>query len=68
MMSQGTSGEQHGMDHGRPKNDTTIDACADAIAAEAADACARMVFPRGATRAMAESRLTLRRRVPDEPR
>ena len=68
IMSQGTSGDQHWMDYGRPKSDLTIDAYADAVARVAHLAYKTVTHREWVPLAMAEARLTLRRRVPDEAR
>ena len=68
MMSQGTSGDQHWMDYARPKSDITIDRYSEAVAGKAAEAYRAIAFRDRAPLAMAESHLTLRRRVPDEGR
>ncbi|MDR3634650.1 MAG: LamG domain-containing protein, partial [Isosphaeraceae bacterium] len=68
MMSQGTSGDQHWMDYGRPKDNTTIESYSDAIADEVVAACRAIEFRPWVSLAMAESRVTLRRRTPDEKR
>ena len=68
IMSQGTSGDQHWMDYGRPKSDLTIDSYADAVAGVAHLAYKTVTHLEWVPLAMAEARLTLRRRVPDEGR
>ena len=67
-MSQGTSGDQHWMDYARPKPSITIDAYADAIAQEVVKAARAIEYRSWAPLAMAETRLTLRRRTPTEKR
>ena len=68
MMSQGTSGDQHWMDYARPKDPITLEAYSAAVAARAFEAVRKVEYRPWASLAMAESRLTLRRRVPDEKR
>lgn len=68
MMSQGTSGDQHWMDYAKPKSSITIDDYADAVAQRAFEAYKRIEYHNWVPLAMAEKRLTLRRRVPDEQR
>jgi lysophospholipase L1-like esterase len=68
MMSQGTSGDQQWMDYAKPKSAITIDAYADAVAEGAFQACKSVVYRDQASIAMAEAKLELRRRVPDEKR
>lgn len=69
MMSQGTSGDLHWMDYSRPKRDTyTIDQFAAEMLQVAAGAYARIRFEEWVPLKMAETRLTLRRRVPDPAR
>jgi hypothetical protein len=69
IMSQGTSGDQMWMDYGRPKNDPGLDRYADEVAESAFRAYKSITryhdrVPLG----MAESTLSLRRRVPDAAR
>lgn len=68
MMSQGTSGDLHWMDYRRPKKDMSPSAYADALAAEALRAYRRIRYSDSVRLAMAERKLGLRRRVPDEQR
>ena len=68
MMSQGTSGDQMWMDYGAPKKDPGLDAYADALAATAERACRAVAHRNDVRLAMAESTLTLDRRVPDAAR
>ena len=69
MMSQGTSGDLHWMDYSRPKRDTyTIDQYTAEMLQIAASAYARIQFEEWVPLNMAETRLTLRRRVPDAAR
>jgi hypothetical protein len=68
MMSQGTSGDQHWMDYGRPKSDITIDQYADAVARKALEAYQSIAYRDRVPLAMAEATLTLGRRVPDAER
>ena len=68
MMSQGTSGDQMYMDFSKPKPDLDIDTYASAVAEVAHEACGRIEYCDWVPLAMAEQRLTLRRRVPDAER
>jgi hypothetical protein len=68
LMSQGTSGDQHWMDYGRPKTSITIDEYAESVARSALAAYRKVAYRDGVTLAMAETTLRLRRRVPDEAR
>ncbi len=68
MMSQGTSGDQMWRDYGGPKPTTTLEAYAGAVAGRALEAYRAIAYRTDVTLAMAEARLTLRRRVPDTDR
>lgn len=68
MMSQGTSGDQQWMDYAKPKDPITIDAYSEAVARKAVEAYRKIEHRAWVPLAMAETRLTLRRRVPDERR
>ena len=69
IMSQGTSGDQMWMDYGRPKNDPGIDRYADEVAQSAYQAYkAITTYHDQVPLAMAETTLTLHRRVPDAGR
>jgi hypothetical protein len=68
MMSQGTSGDQQWMDYGRPRPPITIDQYAEAVAGKALEAYRSIHYRDQVSLAMAETRLTLRRRVPDAAR
>lgn len=68
MMSQGTSGDQQWMDYARPKTPDDLDAYALAVANKADEAFRKVVYRSWASLAMAETRLTLRRRAPDAKR
>lgn len=69
IMSQGTSGDQMWMDYGRPKNDPGIDRYADEVAQSAHRAYKAITgYHDHVPLAMAETTLTLRRRVPDADR
>ncbi len=68
MMSQGTSGDQMWMDYGAPKKDPGLDAYADAVAATAERACRAVEYRDDVRLAMAESTLSLDRRVPNVAR
>ncbi len=68
IMSQGTSGDQHWMDYGQPKSDITIDRYAKEVAEKALEAYRTISYQNHAPLAMAETTLTLSRRVPDAER
>jgi hypothetical protein len=68
MMSQGTSGDQHWMDYAEPKQDLRIDDYADAVAGVASAAFKSVEYHDWVSLAMAETTLTLRRRVADAER
>lgn len=68
IMSQGTSGDQMWMDYGRPKSDITLQAYADEVAAVAWRAWQKIEYHSAPALAMAETRISLRRRVPDAAR
>ena len=68
MMSQGTSGDQMWMDYGQAKKDPGLDAYADAVAGVAQQAYQSIIYHDWVSLAMAETKLVLDRRVPDEPR
>jgi len=68
MMSQGTSGDSHWMDYSKPKTDMTLDRYAEGMMQLAANAYPKIVHHDTAPLAMAEAKLTLRRRVADEAR
>ena len=67
-MSQGTSGDLHWMDYSRPAGPRDIDAYARAVANVAYEAYKKVRYHDWVPLAMAEKKLTLRRRVPDEKR
>lgn len=68
MMSQGTSGDQQWMDYGEPRPPITIDQYAEAVAERAFEAYRSIAYRDQVPLAMAEARLTLGRRVPDDAR
>ena len=68
IMSQGTSGDQMWMDYGQQKKDPGLDSYADAVARFAQQACQSIDYRDVVSLAMAETKLVLSRRVPDEPR
>jgi hypothetical protein len=68
IMSQGTSGDQMWMDYAHPKADPGIDAYADAVARYAQTAYQEIHYREWVPLSMAETRLVLRRRVPDASR
>ncbi len=68
IMSQGTSGDLHWMDYSRPANPPGLDAYANAVAEAAFQAFQKIAWQPGADLAMAQRKVVLRRRVPDEAR
>ena len=68
IMSQGTSGDQMWMDYGQAKKDPGLDAYADAVARFAQQAYQSITYHDWVSLAMAETKLMLSRRVPDERR
>ncbi len=68
MMSQGTSGDQMWMNYGKPKADVTLEAYAQAVTDVAYRAYQQIEYRSPVTLAMAEAKLSLRRRVPDGQR
>ncbi|SRR5581483_2611371 len=66
IMSQGTSGDQMWMDYSRPKSDLTLEGYAQGVADRAYEAWRSIEYRPAVTLAMAETRLRLRRRAPDE--
>ncbi len=68
LMSQGTSGDLHWMDYSRPANPPGLDGYANALVEAAFQAWPKIAWQERADLAMAERKITLRRRVPDEAR
>ncbi|MBL8178268.1 MAG: hypothetical protein JNK48_26570 [Bryobacterales bacterium] len=68
MMSQGTSGDQMWMDYGAAKRTLSIEEYAAGVAESAMKAYRRIRYERRVPLAMAETKLTLRRRLPDAER
>jgi hypothetical protein len=69
IMSQGTSGDQMWMDYGRPRNDPGIEHYADEVAESAYQACKVITnYHDRVPLAMAETKLTLARRVSNDER
>ncbi|MDB5308314.1 MAG: hypothetical protein JWO38_2516 [Gemmataceae bacterium] len=68
ILSQGTAGDLHWMDYGRPQLKQTIDDYADAVADVAAGAIEKVEYRSDLTLAMAETRLTIGRRLPSPER
>jgi hypothetical protein len=68
MMSQGTSGDQMWMNYGEPARKTSAGAYAEEMAAIAHAAYKRIEYRSAAPLAMAETKLALSRRLPDERR
>ena len=67
-LSQGTSGDLMWMDYGKPKSDMTIDRYADELAEIAFAAFGKIEYKADVPLQMKETKLTLKRRVPDEKR
>jgi hypothetical protein len=65
MMSQGTSGDSMWMDYAKPRNDPGLEAYTLAVAEVARAAYEQIEYQSWVPLAMAEARLTFRRRVPD---
>ncbi len=68
MMSQGTSGDLHWMDYGRPKKSLDIQAYTEAVAEVAREAYKQIEYRKHASIVMRERKIILPRRVPDEER
>ncbi len=68
IMSQGTSGDSHWMDYSQAKRPITSDEYADRLMKIAADGYEKIEHQAAVSIAMAETKLTLRRRVADESR
>ena len=68
MMSQGTAGDLHWMDYSRPKTNIDIDGYTARVARIAFEAYRKIRYCGRAPLAMAERKLTLARRAPDEKR
>ncbi len=68
IMSQGTSGDSHWKDFSMPKNEPSIDQYTEGLVKLAAEAYAKIRHHDSAPLAMAEAKLTLRRRVADGSR
>ncbi len=68
IMSQGTSGDQHWMDYSKPDKEFTLEEYARGVARVAGEAYRKIRYLPWAPMAMAETKLTLRRRVPDPQR
>ncbi|MBS1824422.1 MAG: hypothetical protein JST93_03795, partial [Acidobacteria bacterium] len=68
MMSQGTSGDQMWMDYGAPKSAQTLDGYTAGVVETAMKAYGRIRYEKDVPLGMVETRLTLRRRLPDAAR
>ncbi len=68
ILSQGTAGDLHWMDYGKAQAKRDIDEYAAAVAARADEALTAVGYRTDVTLAMAETKLTLGRRVPDADR
>jgi hypothetical protein len=68
IMAQGTAGDLHWMDYSRPKVNLDMNTYCDQVVEVAAKAFRSVRYQPSATLAMAERRLTLRRRVADPQR
>ncbi|QDV33082.1 LamG-like jellyroll fold domain-containing protein [Tautonia plasticadhaerens] len=67
-MSQGTSGDLMWMDYGAPAPDRDVDSYAEAVARVASEAFESIEYRDDPSLAMAEARLILGRRLPDDRR
>ena len=67
-MSQGTAGDMHWMDYGKPARQVGIDRYTDDLVRRTHEAYRKIEYRSDATLAMAESLLSLRVRAPDERR
>jgi putative membrane-bound dehydrogenase-like protein len=68
IMSQGTSGDLWRTDYGQPETQTTIDEFTDGLVGKAIEALMGLEHTDTVSMDMAEKRIVLRRRVPDESR
>jgi hypothetical protein len=68
IMSQGTSGDSMWLDYTRPANDPGLESYTQAVVDQAKRAYDSIAYHAWVPLAMAEARLVLRRRVPDETR
>jgi hypothetical protein len=68
IHSQGTAGDLHWMDYGKPQVKLTIDDYAEAISDKVEAAVKKVEHRTGISLAMTEEKLTLDRRVPDQVR
>ena len=68
LMSQGTSGDLHWMDYSKPRQPSTPTAYAEGLADIAYGALSKITYKEKVDLAMAESHLTLGRRLPDAER
>jgi hypothetical protein len=68
IMSQERSGGQMWMDYGRPKSDITIQTYADEVAAVAWRVYRTIQYHASPALAMAETKISLKRRTPDAGR
>ncbi len=68
IMSQGTSGDLHWMDYGQPQKRISLDEYSQQVADVAFKAYQTIEYRQDVTLAMAQAKLKLRRRLPDEKR
>jgi hypothetical protein len=68
LHSQGTAGDLHWMDYGKPQAKLTIDQYAGAVTEKLAEALGKIEYRSDLPLAMAETMLTLGRRTPDPER
>ncbi len=68
VMSHGTSGDAHWMDYSRPRKSPGIDTYAQRVARVACEAYRKVQYHDWVPIAMAEKKLTLKRRLPDQQR
>ncbi len=68
MMSNGTSGDQHWMDYSRPQTGVDLATYTDRVATKAMEVWKRIEYDNRVNLTMAETTITLGRRLPSEQR
>ncbi|HVK10091.1 MAG TPA: LamG domain-containing protein [Gemmataceae bacterium] len=68
LHSQGTAGDLHWMDYGKPEANPGLEKYAGLVADKVVEAVGRVTYKSDISLAMAETKLTLGRRVPDAAR
>ncbi|HUR55119.1 MAG TPA: LamG domain-containing protein, partial [Gemmataceae bacterium] len=68
IHSQGTAGDLHWMDYGKPQTNPGIEKYAEMVTDKAVEAIGKVTHRADVTVAMAETKVTLDRRVPDAAR